>query len=136
MKIEKVETAKNKYPKFEELNNKSTKIKIGIITALAISFKSRCFARPDVANLILYDDIAGAEPMSFRQDNSIYVILFCIRLLIISMVISGIISGIIFKTKWKKYSLVQKKRIKIILGILFVLIILLLILLEIIGKFL
>lgn len=133
MKIEKVETAKNKYPKFEELNNKSTKIKIGIITALAISFKSRCFARPDVANLILHDDIAGAEPISFRQDNSIYVI---IQLLIISIVISGIISGIIFKTKWKKYSLVQKKKIKIILGILFVLIILLLILLEIIGKFL
>ena len=133
MKIEKVETAKNKYPKFEELNNKSTKIKIGIITALAISFKSRCFARPDVANLILHDDIAGAEPISFRQDNSIYVI---IQLLIISIVISGIISGIIFKTKWKKYSLVQKKRIKIILGILFVLIILLLILLEIIGNFL
>lgn len=133
MKIEKVETAKNKYPKFEELNNKSTKIKIGIITALAISFKSRCFARPDVANLILHDDIAGAEPISFRQDNSIYVI---IKLLIISIVISGIISGIIFKTKWKKYSLVQKKKIKIILGILFVLIILLLILLEIIGKFL
>ena len=126
MKIEKVETAKNKYPKFEELNNKSTKIKIGIITALAISFKSRCFARPDVANLILHDDIAGAEPISFRQDNSIYVI---IQLLIISIVISGIISGIIFKTKWKKYSLVQKKKIKIILGILFVLIILLLILL-------
>lgn len=133
MKIEKVETAKNKYPKFEELNNKSTKIKIGIITALAISFKSRCFARPDVANLILHDAIAGAEPISFRQDNSIYVI---IQLLIISIVISGIISGIIFKTKWKKYSLVQKKKIKIILGILFVLIILLLILLEIIGKFL
>ena len=133
MKIEKVETEKNKYPKFEELNNKSTKIKIGIITALAISFKSRCFARPDVANLILHDDIAGAEPISFRQDNSIYVI---IQLLIISIVISGIISGIIFKTKWKKYSLVQKKKIKIILGILFVLIILLLILLEIIGKFL
>ena len=129
MKVEKVETIKNQYPKFEEVNKKSNKSKIGIITALTIAFKSRCVA----ADIVLGESIPipGDMPIYLEPEYiaSQYTTLGFIVMFIISM-----ISSIIFKIKWRNYNLNQKKRVKIILGILFTITVLL-ILITLILRF-
>ena len=124
MKIEKIEKMENKYPKFEEINKKSTKSKIGLITALAIAFKSKCVSAisPSSLNLDNVQVIPGDMPMYLEPEyiGSKYTTLGYIAILIIS-----IISSIVVKIKWKNYNLKQKKRAKIILGILFTITVLL-----------
>lgn len=119
MKVEKIEKINNKYPKFEELNKKSTKSKIGFITALVISFKSKC------VSAISPSDIMG-EPQIIPGNLVIeiepeYIASRYTTLGYIVMIIISIISSIVVKIKWKKYNLKQKKRAKIVLGILFAL---------------
>ncbi len=123
MKVEKVETIKNQYLKFEKLNQKSKKTKIGIIVASAIAFKSRC-----VSAFIPGDMPTHIEIEPEYIDNSKYTTLGYIVMLIFS-----IISSIVVKLKWKNYDSKQKKIAKIILPILFT-ITLLLVLITIILK--
>lgn len=117
MKVEKIEKINNKYPKFEELNKKSTKSKIGFITALVIAFKSKCVSAINPSQIIPGNLVIEIEP---EYIASRYTTLGYIAMLIIS-----IISSIVVKIKWKNYNLKQKKRAKIILGILFTITILL-----------
>lgn len=117
MKVEKIEKMENKYPKFEELDKKNKKTKIGLITALAIAFKSKCVSAisPSQLDIENIQVIPGDMPMYLEPEyiGSRYTTLGYIAMLIIT-----IISSIVVKIKWKNYNLKQKKRAKIILGIL------------------
>lgn len=124
MKVEKIEKTKNKYPKFEELNKKSTKSKIGFITALVIVFKSKCVSAISQSNIIREPQqiIPGSLVIEIEPE---YIASKYTTLGFIAMIIISVISSIVVKIKWKNYSLKQKKRAKIILGILFTLTVLL-----------
>lgn len=123
MKVEKIEKIENKYPKFEELNKKNKKTKIGLITALVIAFESKCVSAISPSHIIRAPEIIpGNMPMYLEPEyiGSKYTTLGYIAMLIIS-----IISSIVVKIKWKNYNLKQRKKAKIILGILFTLTVLL-----------
>ena len=123
MKVEKIEKIKNKYPKFEELNKKSTKSKIGFITALVIAFKRKCVSAISPSDIINEAQIIpGDMPMYLEPE---YIASKFTALGYIAMIIISIISSIVVKIKWKNYNLKEKKRAKIILGILFTITILL-----------
>lgn len=125
MKVEKVEKIKNQYPKFEEINKKINKRKIGIIATLAITLKSRCIAAISPyeaissAQIIPGDLVTELEPEFIASKYT--------QLGYIAMIIVSIISLIIVKFRWKKYDSKQKKRTKIMLGILLVVTLLLVI---------
>lgn len=123
MKVEKIEKIKNKYPKFEELNKKSTKSKIGFITALVIAFKSKCVSAISPSNIIREPQIIPGNLVIEIEPE--YIASKYTTLGYIAMLIISIISSIVVKIKWKNYNLKQKKRAKIILGILFTITILL-----------
>lgn len=124
MKVEKIEKINNKYPKFEELNKKSTKSKIGFITALVIAFKSKCVSAINPSDIKREPQIIPGDMPMYIEPEYIYNI-FYTTLGYIAMLIISIISSIVVKIKWKNYNLKQKKRAKIILGILFTITILL-----------
>lgn len=115
MKVEKIEKMENKYPKFEELDKKNKKTKIGLITALAIAFKSKYVSASKVHTEI----IPGDMPIELENDY-----IWTKSLGFYAMLIS-IISAIVVKIKWKNYNLNQKKKAKIVLGILLTITILL-----------
>ena len=123
MKVEKIEKIKNKYPKFEELNKKSTKSKIGFITALVIAFKSKCVSANTPSNIIRESQIIHGNLVIEIEPE--YIASKYTTLGYIAMLIISIISSIVVKIKWKNYNLKQKKRAKIILGILFTITVLL-----------
>ena len=112
MKVEKIETIKNKYPKFEELDKKNKKTKIGLITALAIAFKSSCVSA--ISPSQLDQVIPGNMPMYLEPEHIEYVGSEYTTLGYIVMLIISIISSIVVKIKWKNYNLKQKKIAKII----------------------
>ncbi len=130
MKVEKIETMKNKYPKFEELTKKSEKTKIGIITVSAIAFKSKLVSAISPADLEVFE-IPGNMPIYLEPQ---YIASKYTTLGYIGMFIISIISTIVVKFKWKNYNSKQKKRAKIILGILFTLTILLIVITIILSK--
>lgn len=123
MKVEKIEKINNKYPKFEELNKKSTKSKIGFITALVIAFKSKCVSAISPSDIIRETQIIPGNLVIEIEPE--YIASRYTTLGYIAMLIISIISSIVVKIKWKNYNLKQKKRAKIILGSLFTITILL-----------
>lgn len=119
MKVEKIEKINNKYPKFEELNKNSTKSKIGFITALVIAFKSKCVSAISPSGIIREPQIIPGNLVIEIEPE--YIASRYTTLGYIVMLIVSIISSIVVKIEWKNYNLKQKKRAKIVLGILFAL---------------
>ena len=116
MKVERIEKTKNKYPKFEELNKKSLKSKIGFITALVIAFKSKCVTAISSSSVIREPQIIPGDLVIEIEPE--FIASRYTTLGYIAMIIISIIGSIIVKIKWKNYNLKQKKRGKIVLGIL------------------
>lgn len=123
MKVEKIEKMENKYPKFEELDKKNKKTKIGLITALVIAFKSKCVSAISPSDIIREPQIIPGDMPIYIEPE--YITYKFTTLGYIAMIIISIISSIVVKIKWKNYNLKQKKRAKIILGILFTITVLL-----------